>query len=122
VRTIIVAVLVLSGSILCGCTSGQVPSWAMASADSAVHSNQRVAKHDGGIKTQVGEIVHLDKAKTVSQANYANNDSARQNDGAGFAGGVPSKYKNLTNDLRELDQREEEENRRIKAAITICHC
>jgi hypothetical protein len=121
-RTLIPAVLVLSGLTLCACTSSQVPSWAMASADPVVHSSQRVAKHNATVNTQARNIERLDNAKTAAQANYANNESTKQNDGAGFPGSVPSKYKNLTNDLRELDLREEEENRRIKAAITICHC
>jgi hypothetical protein len=121
-RTIIAAVLILSGSSLCGCTSSQIPSWAMASADSAVHSKQRVTNHDDRTRTQVGEIVHLDNTNTVSQPSYANNESTSRSDGSAYTGSVPDKYKDLAIGLRQLDRSQEDENRRIKAAITICHC
>jgi hypothetical protein len=121
-RAIIAAVLVLAGSTLCGCTSSQIPSWAMASADSEVHSKQPAANHEGRTRTQVGEVVHLDNTNTVSQASYANNESTSRNDGTNYTGSVPEKYKDLAINLRQLDRSQEDENRRVKAAITICRC
>jgi hypothetical protein len=40
----------------------------------------------------------------------------------GALGSVPAKYKDLESRLREADRKQEELNRQVKAAITICHC
>jgi hypothetical protein len=48
----------------------------------------------------------------------ANSSNAKQN----YPGNIPAKYKELADQMHEWDRRQEEENRRVSAAIAICHC
>jgi hypothetical protein len=48
----------------------------------------------------------------------ANSSKTKQN----YTGNIPAKYKELADQMHEWDRRQEEENRRVSAAIAICHC
>lgn len=129
-RVVLAVVMLVAAAILCGCASDQVPSWAIAAAQSQYHLRQTVAKH-GTRKISTG--IHVTRpAATSMQAGdittYTNETETKlvASDGSipkqDYTGNVPSKYKDLAVRLQQWDRRQDEENRRINTAIAICRC
>ena len=129
-RIVLAIVLLVAAAILCGCASDQVPSWAIAAAQSQNRPGQTVAKHDGWKTSARIKITHpaptsRQAGDTTTSANkietklVASDGSIPKQD---YTGNVPSKYKGLAVRLQQWDRRQDEENRRINTAIAICRC
>ena len=111
---ILTAVLLLAASTLSGCSSPSVPSWAVGAAKSDLrekHASSLRPKKTLVAKRSVGDVeadVHKINDGKIDKVNVDHPASSRTDDRLNF--------------LRELDRRQEEERRKIDAAITICRC
>lgn len=123
-RAIFAGMLFLAGLALCGCSSDQVPPWAMAAAQYRYHSARTAPTHGGSVRitkqlTHPSAVdVHPDDAEVNSAKIYSDTRNPTQD----VTSTVPSKYKDLAVRLQESERRQKEDNRRINAAMAICRC
>jgi hypothetical protein len=64
----------------------------------------------------------LNDTKPVQAGDHANDQGDSLEDETKYTSSMPSKYKELAIRLHQMDRLQEEDSRRLKAAITICRC
>lgn len=118
-RIIFCGALLLSASALLGCSSPSVPSWAVTTTKSQYLAEKPLVDRAWPTKPSV-----------ASQMNNAEADRRKIDDAKIHDVKVDapaSAASTLSPDdprkaLKELDRRQAEENRKIDAALAICHC
>ena len=132
-RLVRTGVLLLTVSALSGCSSTpSVPSWAVAMAQSQYLREKRIAQHLHQKKMQARPIVG-NPAIDGPKADNPKVGARKADDDVRSTGTVPSKFdylylntlpsedRHLIPFSKEWQQREDEEDQRLKAAITnIC--
>jgi hypothetical protein len=109
-----------TASTLFGCSSpSSVPSWAVAAAQNQ-YREKRVAQHPHQNKTLIAHPTTGGPAVDDPKVGGAKVDDPKVDDDVTGSAAPNFKYKDYKLFSKQEDQRQEEENRRIKAAITIC--
>jgi hypothetical protein len=129
-RAVFASVMLVAATALCGCASDQVPSWAIAAAQSQYRPARFGAKHDSretSVKTRVvrpalENLQVTDITTDIKKTDTKLVPTVRRPPDQKQTANVPSKYKDLAVRLQQWDRRQEEENRRINMAIAICRC
>jgi hypothetical protein len=111
---VIAGLLILLGLALSGCSSPSVPSWAVASTNQHIRPEHLVSHAPSVTRvatrpSTTAVIPDTDNLRDVKA------EDANANDATSTISG-----RNGSNPFKELDRRQEEERRRMKAFITIC--
>jgi hypothetical protein len=119
VRITFLGALLLSVSGLLGCSSPSVPSWAVATTKSQYLTEKPLVARARPTKpsaaSQIGDT-EADGRKIDDAKIHNVKVDAPVSAASTLAPDDPRKA------LKELDQRQAEENRKIDAALAICHC
>ena len=110
---ILTAVLLLAASTLSGCSSPSIPSWAFEAAKRDVRE-----KHVGSLRPKKTLVAKRSVEADAHKINDGKIDKVNVDHPASI--GRASGADDRLNVFRELDRRQEEERRKIDAAITIC--
>jgi hypothetical protein len=120
VRNIVVGALFLSVSGLLGCSSPSVPPWAVATTKSQNLTEKPLIARTWAAKPSVASQITETEADSHkiddAQIHNVKVDTRASATPPALAPDDPRKA------FRELDQRQAEENRKIDAALAICHC
>jgi hypothetical protein len=108
------AELVLIGFTVSACSSPSVPSWAVASSYQHIQRADLVSRAPPQTAITSGPSTGLSEPDTHKQRRLKAED-ANADDGTSTTSGLGD-----PNPFKELDRRQEEERRRMKAFITIC--
>jgi hypothetical protein len=108
------ALLVLIGFAVSACSSPSVPSWAVASGYQHIQRENLVSRTPPQKARTSGPSTALSEPDTHKQRRLKAED-ANADDGTATTSGLGD-----PNPFKELDRRQEEERRRMKAFITIC--
>ena len=133
-RLQVVAIVLTMAAAVCGCTSSEVPTWAIAATKSdalqargwrsadQVHVSRIRSRHPKVIGATVARATVDDATTAPANAKdlklYASGSAIAADSGSAAA----NKFQNTPSLFKEWDRRDQEEDRRIKAAITICRC
>jgi hypothetical protein len=134
-RSGVLAILLLTAVVVCGCTSNAVPPpWAMAAAKSDAireHVSQsrarvHVSRKDLGDSIIVGSRVTQFNVDDASTGRLSSRNHGLYNSSSGTAlaadSSTPSKDRDIRSVIKEWDRRDKAEDGQIDAALTICHC
>ena len=117
-RIILAGALALSASALLGCSSPSVPSWARATIKDPYLAEKPLVERVPTKLSVVSEANDADAhGRKIDEAQLRNvKVDAPSSAASTLSPDDPRKA------LKELDQRQAEENRKIDAALAICHC
>jgi hypothetical protein len=108
----------MSASALLGCSSPSVPSWQLATSMSQYREEkplvERVRPTTASVASRTDPEADRRKIDDAKVYNVKVDDPAPT--GRTLSADDPRKM------LKELDRRQAEENRKIDAALAICHC
>ena len=118
-RIIFPGALLFSAAALLGCSSPPVPSWGVATTKSQYLAEKSLVERVQPTTTSVASQTNDAEAdgRNIDDAEISN---AKVDDPATAGSTLPADDPRRA--LRELDQRQAEENRKIDAALAICHC
>jgi hypothetical protein len=117
VRIIFRGALLLSALSLLGCSSPSVPSWAVATTKSQYPTEKPLVVRTWPTKPSATSQISDTESRKIDDAPVHNvKVDERPSAATTLAPDDPRKA------LRELDRRQAEENRKIDAALAICHC
>jgi hypothetical protein len=122
-RFIASALLLLSGIALSACSSDGVPSWALAAAQHQSLTGRVAPRSISEAKAnRPPQTIEKAKIPPLTAETVDNSKPGPPKVNETHVGNVPAKYKDLATQLHQWDSRQEEENRRVNAAIEICRC
>jgi hypothetical protein len=119
VRIILPGALLFSAAALLGCSSPPVPSWGVATSKSQYLAEKPLVERARPTKPSVASQ-SKDAAADTRKINDAKVYNVKVDDTA--SNGSTLSADDPRKALRELDRRQAEENRKIDAALAICHC
>jgi hypothetical protein len=119
VRIILSGALLLSASALLGCSSSSVLSFG-ATTTKSQYLTEKLAVEPGRPIVNSGASQNKDVETDSRETDDAKVYNVKVDDQASNGGTLPADDPRKA--LRELDRHQAEENRKIDAALAICHC
>jgi hypothetical protein len=113
VRFILTCGILLAASVLIGCSSPSIPSYALASVANRPATTAKT-------KNISGKAIARHSHQAMVRVAYPAPGDAKISDDVSYTSAAPSKFEYVRPFSKEWDQRQAEEHRRIDSAITIC--